>query len=135
MGMLEDFTYITPRELEIEELNRQHPSKSDICLGKVCLGQNVLGEKEKTHFLSVLMTPRKVLSVWHTIYWSTRQCSYSLLKANYKTFAKLEKSYQNLLFLVYAWCRSISVIKTSNSIYAIYIMLRKLFTKICGLSK
>ena len=68
MGARDEFTYITPRELQIEEANRQHSSREDVCLGTVCLGQNVQGEKAKTHFLSVMMAPRKVLSVWHTIY-------------------------------------------------------------------
>ena len=66
-GPLDEFTYRTPRELQIEEANRQHSSKEDVCLGKICLGQYVQGEKEKTHFLSVLLAPRKVLSVWHTL--------------------------------------------------------------------
>ena len=68
MRTRDEFTYITPRELQIEEANRLHSSKEDVCLGTVCLGQNVQGEKAKTQFLSVLMAPRKVLSVWHTIY-------------------------------------------------------------------
>ena len=68
MTSTDEFTYITPRELQIEEANRQHSSREDICLGKICLGQNVQGEKEKTQFLSVLMAPRKILSVWHTVY-------------------------------------------------------------------
>ena len=68
MASTDEFTYITPRELQIEEANRQHSSREDICLGKICLGQNVQGEKEKTEFLSVLMAPRKILSVWHTVY-------------------------------------------------------------------
>ena len=68
MASTDEFTYITPRELQIEEANRQHSSREDICLGKICLGQNVQGEKEKTQFLSVLMAPRKILSVWHTVY-------------------------------------------------------------------
>ena len=68
MASTDEFTYITPRELQIEEANRQHSSREDICLGKICLGQNVQGEKEKTQFLSVLMAPRKNLSVWHTVY-------------------------------------------------------------------
>jgi len=67
-GMVEEFTYITPRELEIQESNRKHSSKSDSCLGKICLGQHVQGDKEKSQYISVLMAPRKVLSVWHTIY-------------------------------------------------------------------
>ena len=66
-GLIEEFSYRTPREQQIEEANRQHSSKEDVCLGKICLGQNVQGEKEKTQFLSVLLSPRKVLSVWHTL--------------------------------------------------------------------
>ena len=66
-GPIEEFIYRTPRELQIEEANRQHSSKEDVCLGKFCLGQYVQGEKEKAHFLSVLLAPRKVLSVWHTL--------------------------------------------------------------------
>ena len=49
LRLTDEFTYITPRELQIEEANRQYSSKEDICLGKICLGQNVQGEKEKTH--------------------------------------------------------------------------------------
>jgi len=64
----DELTYITPRELMIQRSNQRHSSKFDECLGTVCLGANVKEEKERSHWMSVIMTPRKVFSVWQTLY-------------------------------------------------------------------
>jgi hypothetical protein len=39
----------------------------DPCLGKVALGRSVRGEKEREHYRSVMVTPRKVFNVTHTL--------------------------------------------------------------------
>lgn len=64
----DELTYITPRELMIQKTNQKHSSKLDPCLGTVCLGSDVREEKERSHWMSVLMTPRKVFSVWQTLH-------------------------------------------------------------------
>lgn len=39
----------------------------DHCIGKIALGKNVAGEKEREHYRSVCETPRQVFSMWHTL--------------------------------------------------------------------
>ena len=40
----------------------------DICLGQICIGSGVTGEKERAHWATVLQTPRKVATQWHTLH-------------------------------------------------------------------
>jgi len=46
---------------------RREAKVKDDCLGKVALGRSVRGEKEKEHYRNVIITPRKVFSVTHTL--------------------------------------------------------------------
>jgi len=48
------------------ESNGRNRSK-DPCLGKVALGRSVRGEKEREHYRSVMVAPRKVFNVTHTL--------------------------------------------------------------------
>jgi len=48
------------------ESNGRNRTK-DPCLGKVALGRSVRGEKEREHYRSVMVTPRKVFNVTHTL--------------------------------------------------------------------
>lgn len=41
--------------------------QKDTCLGKLAIGKNVLGEKEREHYRSVMETPRQVFSMWHSL--------------------------------------------------------------------
>lgn len=43
-------------------------SGKDVCLGRVVLGAYVRGEKERSHWASVMATPRKMHSVWQSLY-------------------------------------------------------------------
>ena len=40
----------------------------DVCLGRVVLGAYVRGEKERSHWAAMLATPRKMHSVWQSLY-------------------------------------------------------------------
>ena len=40
----------------------------DNCIGRVCIGANVRGEKERGHWMSVMSNPRKVFTLWQTLY-------------------------------------------------------------------
>ncbi|XP_069702794.1 synaptotagmin-5-like [Periplaneta americana] len=39
----------------------------DKCLGRVALGGHVAGKRERDHWLSVMQSPRRVVSMWHTL--------------------------------------------------------------------
>eukprot|EP00092_Neocalanus_flemingeri_P010742 GFUD01011571.1.p1 GENE.GFUD01011571.1~~GFUD01011571.1.p1 ORF type:complete len:482 (-),score=142.60 GFUD01011571.1:172-1617(-) len=41
--------------------------EKDVCIGRIALGCNVRGDKERDHYQSVCGTPRQVVSMWHTI--------------------------------------------------------------------
>ncbi len=40
----------------------------DSCLGRVCVGGSVRGEKERAHWAQVLRAPREVCARWHTLH-------------------------------------------------------------------
>ena len=40
----------------------------DDCLGRVCVGAGVRGDRERAHWMSVMETPRKVVSHWQTLH-------------------------------------------------------------------
>ena len=40
----------------------------DNCIGRICIGANVRGEKERGHWMSVMSNPRKVFTMWQTLY-------------------------------------------------------------------
>jgi hypothetical protein len=55
-----------------EESDGQMDRKSkDKCLGKVALGSHVLGKRQKDHWLSVIQNPRRVVSAWYTLKWTS----------------------------------------------------------------
>jgi len=55
--------------LESERYGRRESQgrQKDLCIGRIALGKNVMGEKEREHYRSVCGTPRQVFSMWHTL--------------------------------------------------------------------
>ena len=41
---------------------QEHTIKSEQCLGQVCIGQNVTGQRERAQWLTVMTYPRKVFT-------------------------------------------------------------------------
>ncbi|TRY73108.1 hypothetical protein TCAL_15707 [Tigriopus californicus] len=48
-------------------LRHRHQGK-DLCLGRIVMGSFVRGERERGHWASVIATPRKVFTMWQTLY-------------------------------------------------------------------
>lgn len=63
----DEFTYMTDRESLIRESHLVRSSKHDVCIGKVCFGKSVRGERERDQFVGVLVTPRTNLTVCHPL--------------------------------------------------------------------
>ncbi len=42
-------------------------SGKDLCQGRICLGARVKGDRERSHWMSVLASPRKSITMWHAL--------------------------------------------------------------------
>jgi len=47
--------------------HESHGKLKDVCIGRIVLGVNVTGEKEKEHYRSVCDNPRQVVTMWHRL--------------------------------------------------------------------
>lgn len=65
-GQLETATFLVllcSRDAEPDTSKRGR----DRCLGRVALGNHVAGKRARDHWLGVMASPRRVVSVWHTL--------------------------------------------------------------------
>jgi len=57
------FTFGSDRNGRRESQGKQ----KDVCIGRIALGCNVRGDKERDHYKAVCGTPRQVFSMWHSL--------------------------------------------------------------------
>jgi len=68
-GVIQEHSDQELSTLESERYGRRESQsrQKDVCLGRIALGKNVIGEKAREHYRSVCCTPRQVFSMWHTV--------------------------------------------------------------------
>ncbi|XP_042880959.1 synaptotagmin-6-like [Penaeus japonicus] len=61
--------YQSPHDLSLSSspLHDQQGHKRDRYVGKLALGCNVRGDEQRQHWLAILASPRKVVSLWHSL--------------------------------------------------------------------
>jgi len=82
MTIMEDMTEVTNQDSSDQEgsgpgaftfgsdrngWRESQGKQKDVCIGRIALGCNVRGDKERDHYKAVCGTPRQVFSMWHSL--------------------------------------------------------------------